>query len=622
MQRQGLQGAARAPMMRCCECTKPLCEEALEIGGRLCLACRPKNLGLSRPLRREDLSRKKAVSKLSNPIYRNGFPSVSPSASGTSTPTTALPQMSRSSSFSDISDCGQAGVSTLESSMQLSNAAPPQQQCFGYVVSVPVALWAHNQFIHQQQLYQQQLYQQQLCQQQLYQQHTQEQLVGHLRQFEGPIFFSPFGTKGDMLPLLFASVGFVADYGKNALFLTQPGYKGLIRQKMAATQFRQCQTTYHSAVGGFNRYTYKVPEMIEKNTDTRFVLSFHVERWVYDTIEGGQLTFLWMTDSTSGSGRKWDEDCYQAPFSVDDGPGRRLETYGEFLSHWQAVCGFVQSSMQKQAKFVTCQYASLSLAAKIEEAMGIDSALLLRVSGMCLADCYNEAHVRKLHYAMSSTLAPEELELHSSMVMYPHPEVKKQCHGVLGEAEHLFNRSLPQDLEQFLDRKATVVVTISSFGQVDKVARLFPSSDRFQVLFLGSDCGSEDPNHMHHHEPANLDAVFRRASLIVHGCGVGTINQVALSGKPSIGVSSFIEQRCNGLALENMGVSRHFTLKSLCSTDGDAANEFATCILSFFESPASFANPDRLEEVQRAVQTESASAFASFLNRVSEVCSC
>jgi len=125
---------------------------------------------------------------------------------------------------------------------------------------------------------------------------------------------------------------------------------------------------------------------------------------------------------------------------------------------------------------------------------------------------------------------------------------------------------------------------------------------------------------MHHRDPVNLDAVFQMASLIVHGCGVGTINQVICSGKPSIGVSSLCEQHCNAMALEKLRVSRHFNIKSLCSTKVDAKN-FATCILEFFDDPSSLARPDRLKEVQCAAQTERESALGAFLDRVNDVCS-
>jgi hypothetical protein len=424
-----------------------------------------------------------------------------------------------------------------------------------------------------------------------------------------------------MLPLLFAAVGFVADYGKNVLFLTQPKYRDLVRRKMDATHFNLCAATPHYVSGWCNKYTWKSQEDIEKCTDTRFFLPCQVERLVYETSKGAQLTFLWVTDSATGSSDRWNEDHYQTSFSMDT-PWSRLETYGDFLSHWQALCGFVQESMQESAKFVTSQYANLSMAAKIEEAIGVESVLLLRVGGVSLADHYDEAKVQKRHYALSAIWAPEEFNF-LSKTLYAHPDLKKQCLGVLSESEH-FDKALPDCLRVFLDRmpmKPTIVVTISSFGQDSRVAELIPRSDKFQVLILGSTCASDpDPHHMHYGDPVNLDAVFQMASLIVHGCGVGTINQVICSGKPSIGVSSLCEQHCNGMALEKLRVSRHFNIKSLCSTKVDAKN-FATCILEFFDDPSSLASPDRLKELQCAAQTERESALGAFLDRVNDVCS-
>lgn len=491
----------------------------------------------------------------------------------------------------------------LEGLNQLSSAAP-SQQCFGPICFVPVVpvpvvpFWMYDMG------------------------RQQEQLAGHVSLLDGPVFLSPFGTKGDVLPTLFAALGFVvANPGKHALFLTNPRHMESVRAKMAATELRWMHTTRHVVTGLCNWHTFVPAELkIETNTVTRFSLPFRMERWTYETSEGGQLTFLWATDVSTGSGDKWNWDHYQTPFNVDAEGWDTLGTYGEFLSHWQAVCGFVQVSMQGRAKFVTSQYARLSMAAQIDEALGITSSLLLRFSGMSLADPYQEAEAHNRHYALSATLAPNKLDLRSQLLC-PHPNMKAQCHGVISKSEHIFE-DVPLDLDKFLDTKPTVVVTISSFGQVDKVAKLFPTSDQFQVLFLGSACKTDaDRSHMHYEGLVNLDAVFAKASLIVHGCGVGTVNQVALSGKPSIGVSSICEQHCNGSALEGLGVSRHFTLKSLCSTDARAADDFVTTIFSFFQCPASLATPERLEEVQSAVKAESELALAALLRRIDEVCS-
>merc|ERR1712217_638060 len=93
----------------------------------------------------------------------------------------------------------------------------------------------------------------------------------------------------------------------------------------------------------------------------------------------------------------------------------------------------------------------------------------------------------------------------------------------------------------------------------------------------------------------------------------------ALSGKPSIGVSGFLEQECNGMALEKLGVSRHFTLKSLYS-DYDAVKAFGASITSFFDRTAlSFVSHNRLLEVQNAVQNEQPAAFHAFLDKLREL---
>jgi len=59
--------------------------------------------------------------------------------------------------------------------------------------------------------------------------------------------------------------------------------------------------------------------------------------------------------------------------------------------------------------------------------------------------------------------------------------------------------------------------------------------------------------------------LFPLAAHVVHGGGVGTINQVLRSGIPSLCISSVTEQEANGQALMDLGVSKHFKLFEVLS---------------------------------------------------------
>jgi len=249
--------------------------------------------------------------------------------------------------------------------------------------------------------------------------------------------------------------------------------------------------------------------------------------------------------------------------------------------------------------------------------MGIKSALILRFRNIGRAGPFIPLPDHIYHYAMSATISPKETTLHSH-VAHPPPDIKKQ--GVLSEQASIFTSlPLPASVAAFLDSKPTVAVTISSFGEVKNVSERFPTSTKFQVLFIDSSCSSDkDPNHMHYNGTLDLGAVFLKAALIVHGCGAGTCHQVALLGKPSIGLSGFREQECNGVALERMGISKHFLLKSLYS-DHVVAVQFIEAIISFFDGNATFAHPLKLVEVQRAMCQEETLAYRAFFEKMREL---
>jgi hypothetical protein len=429
-------------------------------------------------------------------------------------------------------------------------------------------------------------------------------------------FFAPVGTKGDLLPLLNGAVDIVAADDLDAVFLSQPCFADIIKERMSrSSRFKQCNDAqFQQFTWRCNKYVVShSPElMIERESTGRQKMTYSMEKIVFRSDGCGRLVFLWAKPAKGSC----DETDYQTPFSVD--AGWSPVNYGEFLSNWQGYLGFVQrSELAGNAKFVTSHFERPSNVAKLEEAMGIRSSLVVRLGSLCLTDPHAhqpEQQNQNYHYAISSTLAPKEIPFNSHMV-FPHPAIEK-C-GVLGQQPHIFeSHPVPEHVVAFLDRMPTAVVTISSFGQVKHVVEMFPASDKFQVLFLSSSCQSDaDPNHMHYEGLLDLDKVFQRAALIVHGCGVGTVHQVALSATPSIGLSGFLEQECNGKALEKLGISKHFSLK-LLYTDHGSIEAFIETVLACIDGTASFVNPRRLREVQSMVQKEHDEAFGTFFGKV------
>jgi len=275
---------------------------------------------------------------------------------------------------------------------------------------------------------------------------------------------------------------------------------------------------------------------------------------IYESSEGSRLTFLWARPS---NGSKLSFSCnqehFQPAFSVNERRGK--VHYGDFLGNWQACLAHAQASeCPNGAIFVTTYFERPSLVQMYEEAMGIKSSIIMRFGSMCLLDNANEA---RHYHAISATLAPKMIQLHDSLAF----TAAIEKHGVMSEPIDVFSPGLlPERIAEFLEKKKTVVVTISSFGQGIKLVKMFPASDKFQVLFLGCDKPDDDldPNHMYHNELVHLDTVFQKSALIVHGCGAGTINQVALSGKPSIGVSGFLEQASRISSREAAGLQAFY----------------------------------------------------------------
>jgi hypothetical protein len=443
-------------------------------------------------------------------------------------------------------------------------------------------------------------------------------------------FFAPFGTKGDALPAFNAAMMSVMD-GDNVLFLTQPDYKPMIEECMSrATDFRKDQPILMYTIGQCNDYHYPKDEKnwqrnIELRSPSVSREQVGIQMVVYKRHNGESITFLWAENTSDFS---CDAARYEAEFSVENMGCTRAEKFGRLLSCWQAFLDIVQTAAKTAGnhslKFLTSHCDSLPSVQHFESCMGFESTCILRVGSHCLSDLTSNHTFqdlsqlqRRCYYAQSETLSPKIFTFRSGALSVVHQDIKKE--GVLIEPKECFApRHLPEDIQTFCTSgKPTVVVSISSFGQVDKVIPKFPASDKFQALFLSSKCKNDtDASHLHYEGLVDLDAVFKHSALIVHGGGVGTSNQVAFSGKPSIVISCLCEQENNGRALEKLGVAKHFTLKSLLDNE-ETVKDFQESILSVFDHPqATWFNADKLKEVQGNVSDENEQCSSAFLQRL------
>ena len=94
---------------------------------------------------------------------------------------------------------------------------------------------------------------------------------------------------------------------------------------------------------------------------------------------------------------------------------------------------------------------------------------------------------------------------------------------------------------------------------------------------------------------ADLEAAFAAASLVVHGGGVGVSEQAVRSGRPSICLSSMVEQELNGFRLEALGLAKHFKIGEVLH-DGEG---LVSAVEDFFEGRAHFCETKDLLSAQQ-----------------------
>jgi UDP:flavonoid glycosyltransferase YjiC (YdhE family) len=163
-------------------------------------------------------------------------------------------------------------------------------------------------------------------------------------------------------------------------------------------------------------------------------------------------------------------------------------------------------------------------------------------------------------YALSEALCPRKLHLRHNFIKDVCPKSWKLA-GVIREPPNIFPAALlPMDVASFLEAGPVIVVTLSSSHLGSLLEDLL--CDR-RCLFVSSTVDMPLPGHMHWPGQLDLDAVFAKASLIIHACGVGTAYQAVCAGKPSICVTLTKEQVNNAQRLVYKGAALHFPLVDL-----------------------------------------------------------
>ena len=163
-----------------------------------------------------------------------------------------------------------------------------------------------------------------------------------------------------------------------------------------------------------------------------------------------------------------------------------------------------------------------------------------------------------------------------------------------------------------------MVLSSVSKQWTDDIEKILPGSDTYQVLFVGATSKETAEKAGHLRYPAflpNLDAAFAAASLVVHGGGVGVCEQAVRSGKPSICLSSMVEQELNGVRLEALGLAKHFKIASVLE---DGAG-FCSTVQDFFEGGSEIFDHSTLLSAQEQVRQESALALPALAEHLLQI---
>ena len=387
---------------------------------------------------------------------------------------------------------------------------------------------------------------------------------------------SAMGTNGDMLPLFWAATGLALKEGVTVHFVVQPFQMETVTEKLCgSSRFTTSEAEETLSVA---RRAFQVsftppqgcPPKVETAAAAEAEVSVALRHLVFKT-DNDVKFHVWAPLDES-----WNEKEYQEWHDLGN-IAFKLPTYGAFLTKWQATLSVLDTHLPTSGVFriSNCydQEPNLKL---FEAALGYAADLHLRVGTLSLMDKEPE---KKL-YALSETLCPRKLHLSPSRIKDVSPKSWKLA-GLIREPPSVFPAALlPVDVASFLEAGPVIVVTLSSSHLGSLLEDLL--RDR-RCLFVSSRVEVPLPGHMHWPGQLDLDAVFAKASLIIHACGVGTAYQAVCAGKPSICVTLTKEQSNNAHRLVYKGVALHFPLADL-KKDQDAQESFAKALDSPFSA--------------------------------------
>ncbi len=414
------------------------------------------------------------------------------------------------------------------------------------------------------------------------------------------------GTLGDFKPAM-VTAAHLALQGWRVSVLAQPKDKDYTMQKMStAVGFEQAVETELQLVGSCQEHVFHPPVGCPPKVVTAEVfhpVSYICKKASIGTVSGeGRLVLYFPT-----ADQAMDEEAYQTA-SEPNKAAVKKDTFGNFLGLWQGAVDALRQQEDLPDLVLTNCYDREGNMGLFEKAMSYTSQLKIRVGHLGLGD----AELTDKWHANSSLLAPQKL--------FGKDVAAVTKRGVIVEPQTIFPaEGLPTVVAAFLAAKPSAIVVLSSVSKqwTNAIENVLPGSDAYQVLFVNA--ASREPvkaGHLRYPAPlADLDAAFAAASLVIHGGGVGISEQAVRSGKPSICLSSMVEQELNGARLEALGLAKHFKIASVLE-DGFG---FCSTVQDFFEGSIELFDDVAVLSAQRQVGQESALALPALAEHLLKI---
>ena len=382
------------------------------------------------------------------------------------------------------------------------------------------------------------------------------------------------GTDGDMLPLFWSSATLALQHDVPSHLVVQPFQFETVVGKLRSLPCFSWRSEETIAVEQkAYRVTFTPPEScppkVLRAATADETVQVELRHAVFQT--SGQVEFhAWAPADSS-----WNEKPYQEWEDLHMTAFKKV-SYGTFLTKWQAVLAFLDTVLPADGVLrVSNCYDQEGNHKLLEAAVGYECDLHLRIGTLGIMDSNAD---RNKFYAICQALSPRKVHLTPKIVKEVNPKSMK-LEGVITEPTDTFPaEALPSTVAAFLE-ESTIVVTLSSSQLGTLLQDLLAD---LRCLFICSVTDAPLPGHLHWPRQLDLDAVFAKACLVVHGCGVGTAYKVVCSGRPSICVTLTKEQLNNAGRLEYKGVAVAFGLRDLMS-DTDVQHAFVKSLRMPFD---------------------------------------